>query len=556
MAQATPRAPLGTRGGVRKKWFHQSRRSVGVRIQWVEQALPTTTAGSSAPTMAQPAHQAGSLGMVPPSMPYEQWRAGYDNACEEARRSCRTPTQLAAESSSSNPATDAVYSQHTRRAAAADLALLMPRESIAKMLASSVETILRTPPGIVPESVIRLFQSWHQSSTSQAASALRGLLKYCADNSIPVQAQGFDGVTTQAFLAQTDDKARARATTRARAAAARGAPPPRNTGVTAVVGKRAGLKFLEKNCGMEFHVRSPVVARTTTTRKQLPPAVGQPAPSLRVIIALEQLASSTSFGIPLRAHAAAWALAALACSRTVNFRRARIVNIMGEFATASALDKGPDSTSMAERPIWLPTRGVTGAQLVAIVRLMTDASPDTGFFRATDTGNPATATSFVYAACTHSACEASLRACLEAAMPGEDTSSIHPHGFRHFLAEIAGHMEMPDSDANEVGRWALSAAQSAPAAAELQRLRASTTMAAVYSPCAETQRAQGVLQRILHAARAAFIASSWRGMTITGGFDIFRPVQAVHDRHASNTSAIEAARNAPMATLRARLRQV
>ncbi len=104
VAQATPRAPLGTRGGVRKKWFHQSRRSVGVRIQWVEQALPTTTAGSSAPTMAQPAHQAGSLGMVPPSMPYEQWRAGYDNACEEARRSCRTPTQLAAESSSSNPA--------------------------------------------------------------------------------------------------------------------------------------------------------------------------------------------------------------------------------------------------------------------------------------------------------------------------------------------------------------------------------------------------------------------------------------------------------------------
>ena len=132
VAQATPRAPLGTRGGVRKKWSHQSRRSVGVRIQWVEQALPTTTAGSSAPTMAQPAHQAGSLSMVPPSMPYEQWRAGYDNACEEARRSCRTPTQLAAESSSSNPATDAVYSQHTRRAAAADLALLMPRESIAK----------------------------------------------------------------------------------------------------------------------------------------------------------------------------------------------------------------------------------------------------------------------------------------------------------------------------------------------------------------------------------------------------------------------------------------
>jgi len=91
VAQATPRAPLGTRGGVRKKWFHQSRRSVGVRIQWVEQALPTTTAGSSAPTVAQPAHQAGSLGMVtPPSMPYEQWRAGYDNACEEARRSWDT----------------------------------------------------------------------------------------------------------------------------------------------------------------------------------------------------------------------------------------------------------------------------------------------------------------------------------------------------------------------------------------------------------------------------------------------------------------------------------
>lgn len=87
MAQATPRAPLGTRGGVRK-WFHQSRRSVGVRIQWVEKALPTTTAGSSAPTVAQPAHQAGYLGTVtPPSIPYEQWRAGYDNACEEARRS-------------------------------------------------------------------------------------------------------------------------------------------------------------------------------------------------------------------------------------------------------------------------------------------------------------------------------------------------------------------------------------------------------------------------------------------------------------------------------------
>ncbi|GHP07978.1 hypothetical protein PPROV_000672000 [Pycnococcus provasolii] len=78
---------------------------------------------------------------------------------------------------------------------------------------------------------------------------------------------------------------------------------------------------------------------------------------------------------PLRAHAAAWALAALACSRTVNFRRARIVNIMGEFATASALDKGPNSTSMAERPIWIPTNGITGAPLVAIVRIMTDPSP-------------------------------------------------------------------------------------------------------------------------------------------------------------------------------------
>ena len=35
VAQATPRAPLGTRGGVRKKWSHQSRRSVGVRIDEV-----------------------------------------------------------------------------------------------------------------------------------------------------------------------------------------------------------------------------------------------------------------------------------------------------------------------------------------------------------------------------------------------------------------------------------------------------------------------------------------------------------------------------------------
>ena len=44
--------------------------------------------GWSFDTVAQPAHQAGYLGTVtPPSIPYEQWRAGYDNACEEARRS-------------------------------------------------------------------------------------------------------------------------------------------------------------------------------------------------------------------------------------------------------------------------------------------------------------------------------------------------------------------------------------------------------------------------------------------------------------------------------------
>ena len=199
---------------------------------------------------------------------------------------------------------------------------ILPPEAIAFPLGIDVSQLTRH--GVAPTLTIhlRLAATFAPDTIAVGARALDELQQFARASDVTITP-----LVAFAYLEKADTDARERARGRRDDAARRGATPTARvtTGSYVRQSLARALAWLQRHYGLEVSP-TPALARVGHV-VPTPPPPSQPAMalSIRMVIALERLASDRSQSVFLRCHAAAWHAMALSCNRHAQFVQATLV---------------------------------------------------------------------------------------------------------------------------------------------------------------------------------------------------------------------------------------
>jgi hypothetical protein len=311
----------------------------------------------------------------------------------------------------------------------------------------------------------------------------------------------------------------------------------------------SGISILQKfdwlrdHCGVELYSRAPV----SRPFRSIGPSRDNPKESitLAVMEALSSLAASAPSPF-VRAHAAAWFTMGKAALRYEQASSCVINAVVPWPPTNPSFrvmfgsvisDKNPDRSKMRPRPFWAVVDALDGssATLDAILPMLDAAADVRCLLLDTDSpdGSPTLASRWALSPPSSPRALASLHGVLLAAgVPRDAAILLRHHSFKRFLLNVVeSDPSMGSVDANEVGRFADSTAQSddlEPVAAMLQRHEARVSaMPARYAHKAKVRKCIDRLCEIelgLRSARSR--AAQGASIPYLDGWDLFQPPAA------------------------------
>ena len=311
----------------------------------------------------------------------------------------------------------------------------------------------------------------------------------------------------------------------------------------------SGISILQKfdwlrdHCGVELYSRAPV----SRPFRSIGPSRDNPKESitLAVMVALSSLAASAPSPF-VRAHAAAWFTMGKAALRYEQASSCVINAVVPWPPTNPSFrvmfgsvisDKNPDRSKMRPRPFWAVVDALDGSSAIldAILPMLDAASDVRCLLLDTDSpdGSPTLASRWALSPPSSPRALASLHGVLLAAgVPHDAATLLRHHSFKRFLLNVVeSDPSMRSVDANEVGRFADSTAQSddlEPVAAMLQRHEARVSaMPARYAHKAKVRKCIDRLCEIELGLRSARSRSA-QGASIPylDGWDLFHPPAA------------------------------
>ena len=246
--------------------------------------------------------------------------------------------------------------------------------------------------------------------------------------------------------------------------------------------------------------------------------------SLAVVLGLEAITASELYNEQTRGHAAGWHYLAKHMSRLEQTTDHSINSFVEHVylgtsfyitCASTARDKHTNPIKQRPRPVWGCTDSVSGGPECrdALIRMLDGAEGLHSLLRDTDSesGSPCVASRWLLAPLVGSRAEASLQRLLqlpEIGMSLEQAKSVHPHGAKRFMANVAeASEELSATDVNELGRFSGSTAQNAdlePSAAMLQQHTARVTvMPALYASESRVTKVFDIICRAQLALRRA-----------------------------------------------------